>query len=84
MPSSTLEHQNPGADTSHNPTLKTYGSRWNLGSLFHWGHPSNPFGEVAGPAPHYYTGCGGCSSNDPSGALVLLAFVPLVRRRRAT
>lgn len=83
MPSATLEHQDPGADTSHNKTIKTYGSRWTWGSLFHSGPSFPSFGDTSSP-PHYYTGCGGCASSDPSNALMLLALAPLLRRRRAT
>ncbi|HUS27467.1 MAG TPA: hypothetical protein VMZ53_03130 [Kofleriaceae bacterium] len=82
MPSSTLEHQNPAADTSKNPTLHTYGSRWHWPSFFHFGGPPDPFASVGGAAPHYYTGCGGCSSHDPSNALIVFALMPLVVRRR--
>lgn len=71
-PPDVLARMKPHADTSHNPTLKTYGSSWSL------------FGNSAerSSTGQYFTGCGGCSSDDPSGLLVLLAALPLATRRR--
>jgi hypothetical protein len=82
MPSETLDHQNPAADTSKNPTLRTYGSRWSWGDFFHIRGPSNPFGETTGAAPHYYTGCGGCSSHGDAALVNVLLLAWLVARRR--
>ena len=81
MSSETLEHQDPKADTSHHPTLRTYSSGWSWGNLFGHSSSSNPFSSPGSP-PHYYTGCGGCASDDPSSLLVLLASMPAFARRR--
>jgi MYXO-CTERM domain-containing protein len=82
MPSETLDHQDPGADTSHNKTIHTYGSRWHWPHLFNFGGTPDPFGNVGGAAPHYYTGCGGCASDDRSSLFVVVVLAALLRRRR--
>jgi MYXO-CTERM domain-containing protein len=85
MPSSVLDHQDPGADTSRNPELSRSSSGSLLDDIFggfrHWGGSSPAFG---GPAetPHYYRGCRGCSSEHPDGALVLGAVLALGMLRR--
>src|SRR4051812_37813781 len=80
-PPDVLARMNPNADTSHNPTLKTYGSKWGWGRLFHHDDVPDAFYTPANP-PHYYMGCGGCASNDPAGVLGLLALIPALARRR--
>src|SRR5690349_12613432 len=87
MPSAVLDHQDPGADTSHNPTLtwSSSGSRLGdlLGDLFSWHAPAPAFSGPVG-TPHYYRGCH-CATNRPADPPVLAIVVGLVllRRRRA-
>ncbi len=85
MPSEVLEHQDPGADTSHNPEL----SRSEANP-----HPwlSGLFGGCDDHAAQNwdgretFIGCGSCSTRDAVGAgnlgLVVLAALSATRRRR--
>ena len=82
MPSSVLDKQDPTAHYDHHPTGKLVGGGggWHWPRLFGGGAP-DPF-NGGGEAPHYYTGCGGCTSDDPASVLVLLALIPAFARRR--
>ena len=85
MPSEVLEHQDPGADTSHNPEL----SRSEANP-----HPwlSGLFGGCDDRAQQSYSGretfigCGSCQARDASGganvALLMVAGLIATRRRR--
>jgi MYXO-CTERM domain-containing protein len=81
MPSSVLDHQDPGADTSHNPVQRWVSSGSPFDGLFTWHAPESAFGGSAG-TPHYYKGCGGCSTDRASGALLPAIAVGLGLRRR--
>ena len=88
MPSSVLDRQDPGADTSRNPELSRSGSRSLLGELLDGLLPSRgpaPAFDTPAEAPHYYKGCRGCASDRPGGlpALLIAAGLTLrIRRRR--
>ena len=89
MPSAVLDHQDPGADTSHNPELSWSSSRSLLDELLGGLSSRNAAPSAfAGPAetPHYYKGCGGCSTEHPSGlaavAIAIAVAAGLRRRRR--
>lgn len=80
MPSATLDKQDPTAHYEHHDSPTAGGGAW--WRNFHpFSAPPDPFAGPTDP-PHYYTGCGGCSSDDPSGALALLALIPAFARRR--
>jgi MYXO-CTERM domain-containing protein len=85
MPSSVLDHQDPGADTSHNPVLQYVSSGGGLlDGLFSSHRPDPAFGGPAA-APHYYKGCKGCASEGAGGApaaIAVAAGLGLLGRRR--
>ena len=79
MASATLDKQDPTAHYEHHDPPKAGGHWW---SSFHpFSAPADAFAGPTDP-PHYYTGCGGCASNDPSGALALVVLASLVGGRR--
>jgi hypothetical protein len=82
MPSAVLDKQDPTAHYEHHPSGKLVGGGggWHWPHLFGGGAP-DPFYGPSEP-PHYYTGCGGCSSDDPANVLVVFAIAPIVLRRR--
>jgi MYXO-CTERM domain-containing protein len=88
MTSAVLDHQDPGADTSHNPELSWSSSRSLLDDVLNgliggWSSRTAP-STFAGPAetPHYYKGCRGCSTERSSGAVAVAVAAGLGLRRR--
>lgn len=87
MPPSVLDHQDPGADTSHNPELTRSSHEVTLGGLigdlFSW-HTRAP--SVGSPAEtsHYYHGCHCATqgSSDPPVLAIAMGLVMLRRRRK--
>ena len=73
MPSAVLDHQDPGADTSHNAVLSRSSAHYKDPDESPW----TPLGCLRMLSCD--TGGGG---GDASGALVVLAVVAATRRRR--
>lgn len=82
MSSETLDKQDPTAHYEHHEPLKRNDGYFaGLRNFFRGDSTPDPFAGSSTP-PHYYMGCGGCASGDPSNALVLLALMPAFARRR--
>jgi hypothetical protein len=80
MPTSVLEHQRPGADTSGNEELSRSEARNWFERLFGLGLPE-PAPAARSGGTEYYHGCRGCSSSGDAGLGVVVALL-LSRRRR--
>lgn len=87
MSSEVLEHQDPGADTSHNPELSRSEANphpW-LSGLFGGCDDS---AQQSWNGRETFIGCGGCSTRDAAGAgnlgLVVIAVIAATRRRRSS
>ncbi len=72
MPSSVLDHQDPGADTSHNPVLSRTSA--------HYVDPNDQRWAALGCLR--MLACDAGRGGDTSGALVVLAVLAITRRRR--
>lgn len=89
MPSSVLDRQDPGADTSKNPVLSRSSSRSWLDGVLDRVFPSHaaPAFQAPEAAPHYSQGCRGCAADRSAGpsalaAAAAAAAAALAARRR--
>jgi hypothetical protein len=69
MPSAVLDHQDPGADTSHNPELSRSGSRHGIDA------------QWLGCLRWVACDAGARGGGDASGVLLVLALVAATRKR---
>jgi MYXO-CTERM domain-containing protein len=84
MPSETLDHQDPRADTSDHPVLsRSEACNWFQRHFTSCGEPAKA--PTSMPASAISIGCGTCSTssgNDPTALLLPLAVLLVVSRRR--
>lgn len=84
MPSSVLDRQDPGADTSKNPVLSRSSSRSWLDGVLDRVFPSQSAPAFQSPeaAPHYSQGCRGCAADRSADPFALAVAAVALRRRR--